>query len=67
MYTTDYFIDNVQSVKKQFVNAMSIDAKLKESLNTIIDAQTAYAKALAQTSLVTAEVLVKNFAVSSAK
>lgn len=67
MYTTDYFIDNVQGVKKQIVNAMVIDSKLKESLNSIIDAQTALAKATAQTGLVAAEVFVKNFAVGSAK
>ena len=54
------FIDSVQNAKKQIVNTFVTDAKFKEELINLVDAQTEFAKGQVKTTLSIAEVLVKN-------
>jgi hypothetical protein len=58
--THNQIIDAVQSGKKQFVNTFVTDAKFKEDLNTLIDAQAQAAKASVDASLAIAQAFVKN-------
>lgn len=44
MFTTDLLIDTVQNSKKTFVNTFVTEKTVKESLNTLVDLQTKYAK-----------------------
>lgn len=65
--TPDQIIDSVQNAKKHIVNTFVVDAKIKQGLVEVIDAQTALAKTMAKNTLSFAELFVKNFAVGSAK
>lgn len=65
--TPDQFIDSVQNAKKHIVNTFVVDAKIKQGLVEVIDAQTALAKTMAKNTLSFTELFVKNFAVGSAK
>ncbi len=60
MFTFDSFIDSVQLAKKQFVGTFVSDAKFKEELNKLVDAQTEFAKGQVKTTLSIAEAFVKN-------
>lgn len=64
MFTPDYIIDSVQNAKKQIVNTFVVDAKIKESIIEVIDAQTAFTKTAVSNSLTLAQLFVKNFAVA---
>jgi dTDP-D-glucose 4,6-dehydratase len=60
MFIHNQIIDSVQSGKKQFVNTFVQDAKFKEELNKLIDAQALAAKASVDASLAIAQAFVKN-------
>jgi hypothetical protein len=60
MFIHNQIIDSVQSGKKQFVNTFVQDAKFKEELIKLIDAQAMTAKASVDASLAIAEAFVKN-------
>jgi hypothetical protein len=60
MFTPNQFIDTVQSGKKQIVNTFVVDAKFKEELNKLIDAQAQAAKASVDASLAIAQAFYKN-------
>jgi len=60
MFINNQFIDAVQGAKKQFVNTMVTDAKFKEELNKLIDAQAAATKTSVEASLAIASAFVKN-------
>ncbi len=60
MFIHNQIIDAVQSAKKQFVNTMVTDAKFKEELNKLIDAQAAATKTSVEASLAIAQAFVKN-------
>ena len=44
MFTADFFIDTVQTSKKQFVNTFVQHEGVKKALNEFVDSQTAYTK-----------------------
>jgi len=48
MFTPDFYIDLVQSTKRQLTNQVYKDATLNQAANNFIDAQTAFAKMLAK-------------------
>jgi hypothetical protein len=60
MFIHNQFIDAVQSGKKQFVNLLPVDAKFKEELVKLIDAQAAATKSAVEASLAIATAFVKN-------
>jgi hypothetical protein len=60
MFIHNQIIDSVQSGKKQIVNTFVQDAKFKEELNKLIDAQAQAAKASVDASLAIAQAFVKN-------
>jgi hypothetical protein len=60
MFIHNQIIDSVQSGKKQIVNTFIQDAKFKEELNKLIDAQALTAKASVSASVAIAEAFVKN-------
>ena len=60
MFIHNQIIDSVQSGKKQIVNTFIQDAKVKEELNKLIDAQALTAKASVNASVAIAEAFVKN-------
>ncbi len=60
MFIHNQIIDAVQSAKKQFVNTMVTDAKFKEELNKLIDAQAAATKTSVEASLAIASAFAKN-------
>jgi hypothetical protein len=60
MFTHNQVIDAIQSGKKQFVNTFVTDAKFKEELNKLIDAQAQAAKASVDASLAIAQAFTKN-------
>ncbi len=60
MFIHNQFIDAVQGAKKQFVNTMVTDAKFKEELNKLIDAQATATKTSVEASLAIASAFVKN-------
>jgi hypothetical protein len=62
MFTPTQFIDTVQNGKKQIVNTFVVDAKFKEELNKLIDAQAQAAKASVEASLAIAQAFTKNAA-----
>ena len=43
-FTTNYFIDHVQSTKKTMVDTLVKDEKLSAPLHSFIEAQTAFSK-----------------------
>lgn len=51
MISPEYFIDSVQNAKRTFTNTVIKDATLNKAANDYIDAQTAFAKMLAQNTL----------------
>jgi hypothetical protein len=60
MFTHNQIIDSIQSGKKQFVNTFVTDAKFKEELNKLIDAQAQAAKVSVDASLAIAQAFTKN-------
>jgi dTDP-D-glucose 4,6-dehydratase len=60
MFIHNQVIDAVQNGKKQFVNTFVTDAKFKEELNKLIDAQAQAAKTSVDASLAIAQAFVKN-------
>jgi hypothetical protein len=60
MFTHNQVIDAIQSGKKQFVNTFVTDAKFKEELNKLIDAQAQAAKVSVDASLAIAQAFTKN-------
>ena len=59
MFTFDASIDAFQNGKKQFVNTFVTNESVKETLNSFVDAQTAYTKAAFETGTETAASLAK--------
>ena len=53
-------IDAVQTSKKTFVTALPVDAKFKEELTKLIDAQAAATKTAVEASLAIATAFTKN-------
>lgn len=51
MFTPDFFIDVFQGTKRSATNAVFKDATLNKAANAFIDAQTAFAKVLANNTL----------------
>ena len=51
MFTHNQIIDTIQAGKKQVVNTFVTDAKFKEELNKLIDAQTEFAKGSVDSSI----------------
>ncbi len=60
MFTHYQIIDTVQSAKKQIVSTFITDAKFKEELNKLIDAQGQAAKTSVEASLAIAQAFYKN-------
>jgi hypothetical protein len=60
MFIHNQIIDAVQAGKKQFVSTFVTDAKFKEELNKLIDAQAAATKTSVEASLAIASAFVKN-------
>jgi hypothetical protein len=60
MFTHNQLIDTVQAGKKQIVSTFVTDAKFKEELNKLIDAQGQATKTAVEASLAIAQALVKN-------
>lgn len=54
------FIDAVQTSKKQFVNLLPVEAKFKEELVKLIEAQAAATKTAVEASLAIATAFTKN-------
>lgn len=54
------FIDAVQTSKKQFVNLLPVEAKFKEELVKLIDAQALATKTSVEASLAIATAFTKN-------
>ena len=48
MFTPEFYIDLVQSTKRQLTNKVYQDETLNKAANNFIDAQTAFAKMLAK-------------------
>jgi len=60
MFTYNQIIDTIQNGKKQIVNTFVIDAKFKEELNRLIDAQATAAKVSVDASLAIAQAFYSN-------
>ena len=60
MFTADFFIDSVQSAKKQFVSTFVTNESFKKELNKLIDSQTEFAKGQFKTTFAIAEAFYKN-------
>ena len=60
MFIHNQFIDAVQGAKKSFVTALPVDAKFKEELTKLIDAQAAATKTAVEASLAIATAFTKN-------
>jgi hypothetical protein len=60
MFIHNQIIDAVQGAKKTFVTALPVDAKFKEELTKLIDAQAAATKTAVEASLAIATALTKN-------
>jgi hypothetical protein len=60
MFTHNQIIDSIQSGKKQIVNTFVTDAKFKEELNKLIDAQAQAAKTSVDASLAIAQAFTSN-------
>lgn len=60
MFTTDFYIDSVQSAKKTFVNTFVTDDKFKEELVKLVDAQTKFTKGQINSTLDIVQSIVKN-------
>jgi hypothetical protein len=44
MFATNAFIDSIQTYKKFYVSSFITDEKIKKSLNSFVDEQTAFTK-----------------------
>jgi hypothetical protein len=51
MFTTDFFIDSVQTSQKQFVNTFVTHDGIKKALNEFVDGQTSYTKSAIKTTI----------------
>jgi hypothetical protein len=51
MFTPDFYIDLIQSSKRQFTNQVYKDETLNKACNAFIDAQTTFAKMMAKNYL----------------
>jgi len=51
MFSLDFYIDSFQSTKKIITNQVFTDPKLNKAANKFIDAQTQFAKMLAQNTV----------------
>jgi len=60
MFIHNQIIDAVQTAKKTFVTALPVDAKFKEELTKLIDAQAAATKTAVEASLAIATAFTKN-------
>ena len=60
MFIHNQFIDAVQASKKQFVNLLPVEAKFKEELTKLIDAQATATKTAVEASLAIATAFTKN-------
>lgn len=60
MFVHNQIIDTIQSGKKQIVNTFVTDAKFKEELNKLIDAQGQATKTAVEASLAIAQAFTKN-------
>lgn len=60
MFTHNQIIDAVQGAKKQFVNMLPVEAKFKDELVKLIDAQAAATKSAVEASLAIATAFTKN-------
>ena len=60
MFIHNQIIDAVQGAKKQFVSLLPVEAKFKEELTKLIDAQAAATKTSVEASLAIAQAFVKN-------
>lgn len=58
MFTPESFIDSVQSAKKQFINTFVLDKNVAEQLVSVVDAQTVFAKTVAQNTVNLSEMIV---------
>ena len=67
MFSPDVIIDSVQNAKKQVISTFVTHEEFKKGLIEVIDAQTAFAKTLAQNTLLFSQLFVKNFTVGSVK
>lgn len=50
MFTSEFYVDSIQSAKKQFVNTFVTNATVKDALNSFVDAQAAYTKSAIKTA-----------------
>lgn len=50
MFNVNYFIDTVQLSKKMFVDSFVTDPKMKETLTSFVDTQTAFVKQIHNTN-----------------
>lgn len=60
MFIHNQIIDAVQGAKKTFVSAMPVDAKFKDELTKLIDAQAAASKTAVEASLAIVTAFTKN-------
>jgi len=51
MFSLDFYIDSFQSTKRALTNQVFTDPKLNKAANKFIDAQTQFAKMLAQNTV----------------
>lgn len=51
MFSSEFFIDSIQNAKKVATNAVFKDATLNKAAHAYIDAQTAFAKVLANNTV----------------
>ena len=61
MFTSNAFIDTVQNTKKQAVETFVTDATFKKGLLEVIDAQTEFAKTVANNTVELSKVFLENF------
>ena len=59
MFKPDFYIDAIQSAKKQFVNTVVVNEGFKKELCKLIDAQTEFAKGQVTTTLALVDALIK--------
>ena len=60
MFIHNQIIDAIQTSKKTFVTALPVDAKFKDELTKLIDAQAAAAKTSVEASLAIVTAFTKN-------
>lgn len=58
MFTSEAFINSVQDAKKQAINTFVLDKKVAEQLVNVVDAQTVFAKTIAQNTANLTEMFV---------